>query len=411
MTVAKTVEKELEKIYSDVRKAMENHELKAFYQPKFDALTNKPVAAEALVRWIKPDGSIVSPEKFIPQLESGSGILELDWYMLGEVCSFLKRQQEAQIHSVPISVNFSRMHIYEEDYIEKLCRIVDTYGIPHTLIEVEITESAFVNQSDQIADWISGIRAANFQVAIDDFGSGLSSLSFVKDITVDVLKLDKSLLSRNCEDEKERIVLESIFNFAHRLKLTTVAEGVETKEQLGFLRTCSCKMIQGFLFAKPMLESDFMELCRKAEEKTDATEDVLLTQAPSSATQLLLDAIFTRYALIIMANLTRNSYYMMEYENFTNKCCPSTGVFTELIESGSHTMHPEDRDLFRHTFSIPNLMAAYERGDQCVGVITRQLGDDGIYRKVESTDYFVKNPSADDVLVISLCHNLDEMQA
>lgn len=409
MTVAKTVEQELEKIYSDVRRAMENHELKAFYQPKFDALTNKPVAAEALVRWIKPDGTIVSPEEFIPQLERGSGILELDWYMLGEVCSFLKRQQDAPIHSVPISVNFSRMHIYEEDYIEKLCRIVDTYGIPHSLIEVEITESAFVNQSDQIAGWISDIRAANFQVAIDDFGSGLSSLSFVKDITVDVLKLDKSLLSRNCEDEKERIVLESIFNFAHRLKLTTVAEGVETKEQLGFLRTCSCKMIQGYLFAKPMPESDFMELCRKAEEKAEETEDVLLTQAPSSATQLLLDAIFTRYALVIMANLTRNSYYMMEYGNFTNKCCPSTGVFTELIESGSSTMHPEDRELFRNTFSIPNLMEAYNRGDKCVSVITRQLGDDGIYRKVESTDYFVKNPSVDDVLVISLCHNLDEM--
>lgn len=407
MTGTKTADNTLEQLYADVRRAMDNHELKAFYQPKFDALTNKPVAAEALVRWIRPDGTIVSPEEFIPQLERSRGILELDWYMLGEVCSFLKRQQDAQIHSVPVSVNFSRMHIYEEDYIEKLCRIVDTYGIPHTLIEVEITESAFVNQSAQIADWINDIRAVDFRVAIDDFGSGLSSLSFVKDITVDVLKLDKSLLSRNCEDEKERIVLESIFNFAHRLKLTTVAEGVETKEQLGFLRTCSCKMIQGYLFAKPMPESDFMELCKKARGLTEETEDVLLTQAPSSATQLLLDAIFTRYALIIMANLTRNSYYMMEYENFTNKCCPSTGVFTELIESGSHTMHPEDRELFHDTFSIPNLMAAYNRGDKCVSVVTRQLGDDGIYRKVESTDYFVKNPSVDDVLVISLCHNLD----
>lgn len=407
MPGTKAAEKGLEQLYSDVHRAMENHELTVFYQPKFDALTSKPVAAEALVRWIRPDGTMVLPEEFIPQLERGTGILELDWYMLGEVCSFLKRQQEAQIHIVPVAVNFSRMHIYEENYTEKLCRIVDSYGIPHTFIEVEITESAFVNQSDKIADWISGIRAANFQVAIDDFGSGLSSLSFVKDITVDVLKLDKSLLSRNCEDEKERIVLESIFNFAHRLKLTTVAEGVETKEQLGFLRTCSCKMIQGYLFARPMSELDFMELCRKAAEETEETEDVLLTQAPSSATQLLLDAIFIRYGLVIMANLTRNSYYMMEYENFTNKCCPSTGVFEELIQNGSSTMHPEDRELFRNTFSIPNLMAAHDRGEQSVSVITRQLGDDGVYRRVESTDFFVKNPSVDDVLVISLCHNLN----
>lgn len=407
MTGTKTAEKELEQLYSDVQSAMENHEFKIYYQPKFDALTSRPIAAEALARWIKPDGTMVMPDKFIPQLERGSGILELDWYVLEEVCAFLKRQQEAQIHSVPVAVNFSRMHIYEENFTEKLCRIVDSYGIPHTLIEVEITESAFVNQSDKIADWIGGIRAANFQVAIDDFGSGLSSLSFVKDITVDVLKLDKALLSRNCEDEKERIVLESIINFAHRLKLTTVAEGVETKEQLQFLRTCSCKMIQGYLFARPMPEPDFMKLCQDAEKETEETEDVLLTQAPSSASQLLLDAIFIKYGLIIMANLTRNSYYMMEYENFTNKCCPSTGVFEELIENGSSTMHPEDRELFRSTFSIPNLMAAHERGDQCVSVITRQLGDDGVYRRVESTDYFVKNPSVDDVLVIVLCHNLD----
>ena len=150
-----------------------------------------------------------------------------------------------------------------------------------------------------------------------------------------------------------------------------------------------------------------MELCQSAEKETGETEDVLLTQAPSSATQQLLDAIFIRYGLIIMANLTRNSYYMMEYENFTNKCCPSTGVFEELIHNGSSTMHPEDRELFRNTFSIPNLMAAHDRGEQCVSVITRQLGDDGVYRKVESTDYFVKNPSVDDVLVIVLCHNLD----
>ena len=132
-----------------------------------------------------------------------------------------------------------------------------------------------------------------------------------------------------------------------------------------------------------------------------------MTQAPSSATQLLLEAIFIRYPLVIFANLTRNSYYMMEYENFTNTTCPSTGVFDELIQHGASTMHPEDRELFCATFSIPNLMASHDRGDKCVSVVTRQLGNDGIYRRVETTDYFVKNPSVDDVLVIALCQNLE----
>lgn len=391
---------------AEIRRAMDDRELAVYYQPKFDALTGKMTGAEALVRWIRPDGTVVMPGDFIPRLEEGDGILALDWYVLKEVCAFLDRQEKAQVRRVPIAVNFSRIHAFEEHFVTMLGGIVDEYGISHRLIEVEITESALTDQSDKIADSIRKIRDAGFRVAIDDFGSGLSSLSFVKDISVDVLKIDKSLLSRNCEDEKERIVLESIFNFAHRLKLTTVAEGVETREQLGFLRTCDCKIIQGFLFARPMPEQDFTELCQKGIDE-EPKEDILMTQAPSSATQLLLDAVFTRYALVILANLTRNSFYMMEYENFTSTSCPSTGVFDELIQHGASTMHPEDRELFRNTFSIPNLMAAYNRGEKCVSVVTRQIGDDGVYRRVETADYFVKNPSVDDVLVIALCHNLE----
>lgn len=393
-------------MHQEVKNALINHELKVYYQPQYDAITNKLLGAEALVRWIKPDGTIVMPGSFVPLLEKGNAILELDWYMLGEVCIFLKKQQEDSVHSVPIAVNFSRMHVYEENFVEQLCEIVDQHAVPRKMIEVEITESAFVDQSEKITERIGEIRGAGFRVAIDDFGSGLSSLSFVKDISVDVLKIDKSLLSRNCEDEKERIVLESIFDFAHRLKLTTVAEGVETREQLGFLRTCSCKVIQGFLFAKPMPEAEFMELCRKGDDVGEM-EDILLVQAPSSATQLLLEAVFTRYPLVIFSNLTRNSFYMMAYESFTSQSCPSTGVFDELIAHGASTMHPEDQELFRNTFSISNLLDAYDRGEKFVSVVTRQLGDDGIYRRVETTDYFVKNSSVDDVLVIALCHNLD----
>lgn len=398
---------ENKELLQKVEEAMENHELTPYYQPQYDAITNRLVSAEALVRWIKPDGSIIPPAEFIPVLESGSAILAVDWYMLKEVCKFLQKQQAAGIPCVPIAVNFSRMHmVYEKDFTEKLCNIVDSYQIDHKWIEVEITESAFVEESDSISMLVADIRKAGFCVAIDDFGSGVSNLSFVKDVEIDTLKIDKSLISRNCEDEKERIVLESIFNFAHRLKMTTVAEGVETREQLGFLRTCSCKKIQGFLFAKPMPEQDFIKAC-ETQVQTGEMEDILTVQATSSATQLLLDAIFTRYPLVIFSNLTRNSFYMMAYENFSSTSCPSTGVFEELIAHGATTMHPEDQEAFRQTFSISNQMEAYERGEKSVRLITRQIGNDGIYRRVETTNYFVKSPSVDDVLVISLCDNLE----
>jgi EAL domain-containing protein (putative c-di-GMP-specific phosphodiesterase class I) len=386
--------------------AIERHEIKPYYQPMYNTLTNKLSGAEALAYWEKPDGTIISPGHFIPPLEEQGLITYLDWYMLREVCIFLQDQIKNNRRVTSVSVNFSRKHVNEDDFVEKLCEITDQYQIPRNLIVVEITESAFADCTEKIADLIAEIRKEGFRVAIDDFGQGLSSLSFVKDVPVDILKIDKSLLSHNCEDEKERIVLESIFTFAHRLKLTTVAEGVETREQLGFLRTCGCKVIQGFLFSRPISAENFIKLSTKYREP-EITDDILQTQPSRSAMQLLIDAIFIRYPLVIFSNLTRNSFYMMAYENFSAQSCPSAGVFEELIAHGATTMHPEDQEAFRTTFSIKNQMAAYQKGDKFISLVTRQLGDDGIYRRVETTNYFVKNPSVDDLLVISLCQNLE----
>lgn len=393
-------------IVDEFQKALDNREIKVFYQPQYDALTNKMVSAEALSRWIKDDGTMVMPGSFIPQLEQTGDICDLDWYIVKEVCILLSSQKKQGILHVPIAVNFSRKHILDDGFIEKLCKIVDAYSIEHNLIVVEIMETAFVDNMELMETFVNGIRKSGFKVAIDDFGSGLSSLRMVKDIAVDILKIDKSLLSRNCEDEKERIVLESILDFAHRLKLVTVAEGVETREQLGFLRTCDCKVIQGFLFAKPMPEADYLKVCQ-TDIGRDVSEDILMIQAPSSAKHMLMEAIFMRYPLVIFVNLTRNSYYMMAYENFTSTSCTSTGVFEELIAHGASTMHPEDSQVFLDTFCIENQMNAYKKGDKSISLVTRQMGDDGVYRKVETVNYFVKNPSVDDVLVITMCHNLE----
>jgi EAL domain-containing protein (putative c-di-GMP-specific phosphodiesterase class I) len=360
-----------------------------------------------LVRWVKPDGSLVPPAAFIPAMERDDKVNQIDWYMLREVCALLKSRTDEGKKVVPVSVNFSRWHVKESDYIEKLCEIVDSYGVSHDLIEIEITESALVNESETIERWIDSIREKGFSVALDDFGSGLSSLQFVKDMAIDVLKIDKSLLNHNCKDDKERVVLESIFYFANRLKLTTVAEGVETEEQLGFLRTCDCKKIQGFIYSKPLPEHEFCEKLEKETQK-DIMEDILSVQAPTGTMNLLMDAIFQKYPLVIFSNLTRNSFYMMAYDNFSSKSCPASGAFDDLIAHGASTMHPDDQSLFATTFSRENLLDAYAAGKKVVKTITRQIGDDGVYRKVETMDFFVKSPAVDDILVISLCDNLEE---
>ena len=389
----------------EIRAALQNNELTAFYQPQYDALTSQLKGAEALVRWIKPDGSIIPPCYFIPVAEESGLIMDIDWYVTELACKTLEKQNT--MPQFPISVNFSRRHIQEENFAEHLSELLDKYDLPHPLLEVEITESAMVGNEEKLLVWIESIRNAGFRVAIDDFGSGLSSLQFVKDIPADVLKIDKSLLSHNCEDEKERIVLESIFSFAHRLHMKTVAEGVETKEQLAFLRTCDCYKIQGFLFAKPMPEEEYISLClvhKAAEEPAD----ILQLQSPASAVNLLLEAVFRRYPLVIFTNLSRNTFYMMAYQNFTTTSCPSTGVFDELIQHGAASMHPDDREIFATTFNREKLIRDYKSGVQTLRLITRQLGDDGIYRRVETVDYFVKSNYSNDIIAITFCENLPD---
>ncbi len=388
--------------------AISEKRIVAYYQPKYDAVTGKVNGSEALARWIGKDGKLISPGEFVPLLEKSTLITKLDWYILEEVCILLSERRKRKARNVTVSVNFSRLHTSEPTFIEKLCRIVDKYELPHKYIEAEITESALaLSDGKNIIDFISDIRDAGFSVAIDDFGSGLSSLNFVKDVPSNVLKIDKSLLSGNCENEKERIVLESIFSFAQRLKLSTVAEGVETKEQLGFLRTCGCETIQGFYFSKPVTASDYEALLEGDVSET-MPEDIIITQPAASATQLLLDAVFTCFPLIIMSNLSRNSFYMMVYENFTTTSCPSTGVYNELIMHGASTMHPDDRELFIKTFDVQDQIDSYNNGQRKRRVVTRQLGDDGVYRPVETTNYYVKNPSSDDILAITLSRPVED---
>lgn len=389
----------------EIRTALNNGELCAFYQPQYDAMTSQVKSAEALVRWINKDGNIISPFFFVPVAEESELIMDIDWYVADLACRTLVKQRDIQ--QFPISVNFSRRHIAEKDFTAKLSALLDKYELPHHLLVVEITESAMVGEQDKILDWINSIRSEGFTVAIDDFGSGLSSLQFVKDVPADVLKIDKSLLSDNCENEKERIVLESIFSFAHRLHMKTVAEGVETKEQLAFLRTCDCNIIQGYIFAKPMPEDDYLSLCQ-LHQTVEEPADILQLQSPASALNLLLNAIFRRYPLVIFTNLTRNTFYMMAYQNFSATSCPSTGVFDELIVHGAASMHPEDRESFATTFDRLKLLKDYSEGKDHVRLVTRQLGDDGIYRRVETTDYFVKSNYSEDVLVITLCDNLPD---
>ncbi len=385
------------------RQALEAGEITAFYQPQYDANTGQMVGAEALARWVTKDQKQISPADFIPVLETSTAINELDWTITEFAC---KTIQELGTHAVPISVNFSRWHALEADFIDNLQSILQTYHVKKELFHIEITESAFALEQEQILPWVKSIHEAGFTIALDDFGSGLSSIQTVTELPIDILKFDRSLLTSNCESEKERIALESLFYFANRLHIDTVAEGVETTAQLKFLQTCDCKKIQGFLFDTPLDKETFLILACGNSHKLPEKLDIIDIQSESSASNMLLEATFTMYPLIILANLSKNSYYMMTYDNFTQTECAPSGNFDELILHGAKTMHRDDQERFKKTFSRSNLLKLKKEGYKTVSLITNQLGDDGIYRKVETTDLFIKNSASEDVLVISLNRNI-----
>ncbi len=397
-------------VISDVLTAMQalqRQELKVFYQPKIDATTSRLKSAEALIRWVKEDGSIIMPDQFLSAMEQTGAIAMLDWYVVEKVCAFLEQLKASNIEPMPVSVNFSRWHLHEENMPKHLAEVVDSHHLDHRLIVVEITESAMIQEEELMRRIVTELHDNGFEFSADDFGSGLSSLSLVADTLPDEIKIDRSLLKKNCEDERERIILESIFLFANRLNIRTVAEGVETKEQLGFLRTCNCNLIQGFYFAYPMPEEEFKQ--RLISQYTHVEEeDILQIQSKTAAIQLLLQAVFITYPLIIYGNLTKNSFYMMSYENFTSTSCPSTGTVDDLIMHGTMSMHPEDRERWNQMFCRENQLKLYKEGKQEFHMVTRQIGDDGIYRKVVTSNCFVKSPATEDVLVISLCNNIGE---
>ncbi len=240
--------------------ALKNNEYKVFLQPKFSVDNEKIIGAEALVRWFESDGNIVYPNEFIPLFEKNGFIIELDKHILEQTCILMQDWMDRGISYLPISINCSRLTIHAPDFLSELVRIVDKYNIPHHLIEIELTESTAIESEHLIRALFKQMHDLGFKISIDDFGSGYSSLSLLKNLKVDILKMDRSFFS-NTDNSHERsdMLIDGIVKLSHNLNLYVVAEGIETTEQIEFLKSINCDAIQGYYYAKPMSISDFEE--------------------------------------------------------------------------------------------------------------------------------------------------------
>ena len=239
-------------VQEEQQKALENEEFVVYYQPKYDPRTDELKGCEALIRWASPTYGFQYPGSIIPIFEKNGFITKIDDYMISHVAKDQKKWLDRGYTCVPISVNVSRAHFSEKDLAEHIRDLVDHEGCPRDLIEIELTESAFFDDKKAMITTITKMRGYGFHVSMDDFGSGYSSLNSLKDMPLDVLKLDAGFFSGDLENERGEIVVSEAIKLAKNLKMTTVAEGVEAREQVEFLARQGCDMIQGFIYDKPM---------------------------------------------------------------------------------------------------------------------------------------------------------------
>ncbi len=250
-------------IESHMEKALENHEFFVMYQPKIQLSTDKIVGAEALVRWKDSKLGLMTPDKFIPLFERNGFIKKLDFYVYNEVFAFIQRQLSAGNRIVPISLNMSRNHSKPDRFIHDFVELFRKYSIPPELIEVEILERSVMN-STTLQEITDGLHREGFTVAMDDFGSGESSLNMLTTIPVDVLKFDRAfLLSSTAEDgsmdKSSEKFIEILVELSKHLHKQTIFEGVETQAQRDFLKSINCDQVQGYFYSKPLSEADFLQ--------------------------------------------------------------------------------------------------------------------------------------------------------
>lgn len=248
-------------IEKNVHKALKKDEFDIYLQPKYNPESQCIVGAEGLARWNNRNNDAVSPEVFIPILEKNKNIVKLDMYMFEEACKIISRWSKNNVSLVPISINISKITMSENDnFVIDLKNIIKKYDIDTRFLEIELTERIMFRETNKIVSIIKEIKKIGIKVSLDDFGAGYSSLNILKNIPIDIIKLDKLFLDKRDISEKGKIVIKNIINMANELGLEVVAEGVEFLEQSQFLKSVGCEVVQGYLYGKPMTIREFEKL-------------------------------------------------------------------------------------------------------------------------------------------------------
>ncbi len=256
------MQRKLSQMESEMQTALDNHEFVMYLQPKIDLKTEKICGAEALVRWQHPTGGLRLPGEFLPYFENNGFIKKLDEYMWQTAAEYLARLKEKEV-IVPISVNISRYHVGSNDLIKTLLDLTGRCGIDNRSLELEITETLFTEDEEKLYELMNALKAEGFVIEMDDFGSGYSSLNMLREAPVDVIKIDRYFVDEIMSTKRGRIIIENSVTMSKQLGLMVVAEGVETKDQVDFLKSINCDVAQGYYYSKPVDVDEFERMLLK----------------------------------------------------------------------------------------------------------------------------------------------------
>ncbi|MGN0484441.1 MAG: EAL domain-containing protein [Lachnospiraceae bacterium] len=316
-----------QQIVNNMKQAMEKEEFILYIQPKYELMNHTVEGGEILVRWKKEDGTLVSPGDFIPIFEKNGFIMELDYYVWEHACRLLRKWLDEGRNPHPISVNISRISLYNPKLVDQICGLVEKYQIPPVLFQLELTESAYTSNPMSIKKDMRRLQEKGFSVLMDDFGSGYSSLNVLKDIAVDILKIDMRFMGKSDMPGRSENILASVVRMAKWLNMPVIAEGVETAEQVAFLQSIGCEFVQGYYFARPMPIEEYEVLVSSSlpfQEKEKEEEDTDSLWNVSSQMDIIFENMLQAvcvyeyengYAEVIRVN--RAYYDMLGYQDLS----------------------------------------------------------------------------------------------
>lgn len=367
------------KLMPEICSAMDNGEFTFYLQPKCILQTGKIIGSEALVRWISPEKGFISPGQFIPLLEKNGFINKLDVYIWDKVCQTIRRWLDEGRTVLPISINVSRADIYSMDVVRILKGMIEKYNISTEYIEIEITESAYVENGSVIKDTEKAFKNAGFKILIDDFGSGYSSLNMLKDIDADVLKLDMKFLDLNPENNDKGVsIITAVLDMARQLDIPAIAEGIETDEQLKLLEILGCEYAQGYYYYRPMPISDYEKL---VDDKDNVADKLIILKTRKNDKSYLKE-ITDYFWKIADVDLDTGAYHFIrrtDEPDYVMTPRPKTiaEYADRYIKYG--VIHPDDVSLYKEAINLGRIKKQLDEGKER-GTYQIRYNMDGTYK-------------------------------